>query len=236
MQQRLARRIPRGVIAGVATLVLVVGCGRENQQTQNSIQSPSPSVQPTAEQTTQKAEQTTPQTEQTTPQTEQITPKIEQTTPKAEQTIPKTEQTAQIYLLQDQGNKTSLVARPVALTKSAQNNPKVQLEEAFSSLLAASNSSEGGASSSIPPGTKLRGLTVQDDTVSVDLSNEFTSGGGATSMQGRLGQVIYTATSLNPNAKVFLSVEGKPLKELGGEGLVIDQPITRKDYQQDFSL
>ena len=145
-------------------------------------------------------------------------------------------QTAQIYLLEDRNNKLELVPRPVTLTKSVNKNPSAVLEEAFNRLLTASTEAQAGASSSIPAGTKLRSLIVKDDTVSVDLSKEFTIGGGTASMQSRLGQIIYTATSLNPKAKVFLSVEGKPLTELGGEGLVVDQPMTRQAFDQDFQL
>lgn len=187
-------RIPRGVIAGVVTLALVAGCGRENQTVTTNTPTPSPVVQ-------------------------------------QEQ-----QQTAQVYLVKAQDNQIQLVGRPVASTKTANQNPKESLEEAFNRLLSGSTAAEAGVSSSIPQGTKLRSLAVKDDTVSVDLSKEFTSGGGTASMQSRLGQVIYTATSLDSKAKVYISVEGKPLTELGGEGLTIDQPMTRQSFDADFQL
>lgn len=146
------------------------------------------------------------------------------------------QQTAQVYLVAAQDNKIQLVGRPVGSSKTANQNPKESLEEAFNRLLSGATGTDAGVSSSIPQGTKLRSLAVKDDTVSVDLSKEFTSGGGTASMQSRLGQVIYTATSLNPKAKVYISVEGKPLTELGGEGLTIDQPMTRQSFDADFQL
>ena len=153
MQQQILCRIPRGVIAGVVTLALVTGCGRENQTVTNNTPTPSPAVQ-------------------------------------QEQ-----QQTAQVYLVEAQDNKIHLVGRPVASTKTGNENPKESLQAAFNRLLSGSTGADAGVSSSIPQGTKLRSLAVKDDTVSVDLSKEFTSGGGTASMQSRLGQVIYTATS-----------------------------------------
>lgn len=191
--------IPRSIIAGVVTLVLVAGCGNENQTVINSTPTPStPTPSPVVQQQQQ--------------------------------------QTAQVYLVEAKDNKISLVGRPVASTKAGNKNPKESLEEAFNRLLSTSTATETGASSTIPQGTKLRSLAVKDDTVSIDLSKEFTSGGGTASMQSRLGQVIYTATSLDPKAKVYISVEGKPLTELGGEGLTIDQPMTRQSFDADFQL
>jgi spore germination protein GerM len=134
---------------------------------------------------------------------------------------------AEIYLVEDNNGKLELIPRPITVEQKATNQEAV-LEQSFNRLLV---QSDGNA---IPQGTKLRSIKVDKDSITVDLSPEFTSGGGSFSMKGRLGQVIYTATSLNPKAKVFLSVNGQPLDTLGGEGLEISQPMTRESFQQDF--
>jgi spore germination protein GerM len=95
---------------------------------------------------------------------------------------------------------------------------------------------EGTGSTTIPKGTKLQSLKVENDGIHVNLSNEFTTGGGSTSMIGRVGQVVYTATTLNPNAKVYIEVNGKKLETLGGEGLEVEQPLTREKFDKDYSL
>ena len=55
-------------------------------------------------------------------------------------------------------------------------------------------------------------------------------------MIGRLGQVVYTATTENPDAPVWITVEGKKLEVLGDVGVEIRQPITRQTYNQDFPI
>lgn len=137
---------------------------------------------------------------------------------------------AQIYLVEDKNGKLELVARPITVEQKATNEAAI-LEQSFNRLLTQTQT-DGNA---IPQGTKLRSIKVEKDSITVDLSPEFTSGGGTFSMTGRLGQVIYTATSLNPKGKVFLSVDGKPLDILGGEGLEITQPMTRETFQKDFT-
>jgi spore germination protein GerM len=141
------------------------------------------------------------------------------------------QQTAQIYWLKDTGTHLEVVPTTLPV---ATNNPSAVLEVAFANLLA--GPTDATFSSTIPQGTKLRSVKIQNDGIHVDLSEEFTTGGGSASMMGRVAQVLYTATTLQPNAKVWLDVEGKPLDVLGGEGLELEQPMTRKSFKENFTL
>ena len=141
-------------------------------------------------------------------------------------------QTVQVYWVKEASGKFEGVPTKVAVKQA--DKPDATLQAAFNSLLAGPK--DASVSSEIPKGTKLRSLSVKNDGVYVDLSAEFTSGGGSNSMTGRLGQVIYTATSLKPNTKVWISVEGKPLELLGGEGLEVAQPSTRQSFDKNFPL
>lgn len=140
---------------------------------------------------------------------------------------------AQVYWLADSGGRMQL--QPVSVPPGKSANVKETLETAFKELLAGpKNSAE---ITTIPEGTKLLSLTTEKDGVRVNLSKEFTTGGGSTSMTGRLAQIIYTATSVDPQAQVWIEVEGKPLELLGeGEGLVVDQPMTRELFEENFEL
>jgi spore germination protein GerM len=143
-----------------------------------------------------------------------------------------TEQPLQVYWLKTAGDRIELAASPAQA--DASSDPNMLLKSALNQLL--QGSSDPTLTSTIPENTTLRGVAVKPDGIHVDLSRQFTTGGGSTSMTGRLAQVLYTATSLNPNAKVWLLVEGKRLEVLGGEGLVLEQPLTRKSFEQDFPL
>ncbi|MEO0967309.1 MAG: GerMN domain-containing protein [Cyanobacteria bacterium J06639_18] len=138
-----------------------------------------------------------------------------------------------IYWLRNAGTNLKLESQRIQI-KSNSRQPDRALQTAFKQLLA--GPTEGTESTTIPQGTQLLGIKVESDAVRINLSEEFTSGGGSTSMTGRLGQVIYTATSLNSKAKVYIEVNGKPLEVLGGEGLVLNQPLTRESFNQNFEL
>lgn len=148
-------------------------------------------------------------------------------------TQPGNEQTAQIYWLKDNGKNFDLVSQAIKV-KAAGDKPDQILAAAFQNLL--SGPTEGTGSTTIPSGTKLLSLKTDNDTIRVNLSEEFTSGGGTTSMMGRMGQIIYTATAINPNAKVYIDVNGKQLDVLGGEGLELEQPMTRDSFQKNYQL
>ena len=143
------------------------------------------------------------------------------------------EKEAQVYWLEPSG--TSLSLKPQGIQVQAdKNKPSEFLEAAFNSLLA--GPTEGSGSTAIPKETKLLGIKAEGDEVRVNLSDDFQFGGGSAGMIGRVGQVVYTATALNPNAKVYLELNGEQIEVLGGEGLELEQPLTRDNFTKNFEL
>jgi spore germination protein GerM len=126
--------------------------------------------------------------------------------------------------------------------KIASSNPETQntlVNKSLKTLLSSAGRATkigtvGKEVSAIPAKTKLISTTVKSDGIHIDLSKEFMEGGGSTSMLGRLARILYTATERNTKAKVWITVEGKKLETLGGEGIEVKQPITRKSFQEEF--
>lgn len=138
------------------------------------------------------------------------------------------------YWLTVSGAEIALAPQPLNIDADAE--PEVVLQTAMETLLAGPKQS-ADAVTTIPAGTRLLSVEVRSQGIYVDLSSEFSQGGGSSSMTTRVAQVLYTATSLDPEMGVFLSVEGQPLGEsypLGGEGLVLSQPLTRAQFVKDF--
>lgn len=90
---------------------------------------------------------------------------------------------------------------------------------------------EEGGTSVIPMGTKLLGVERDGATLFVDLSSEFESGGGSLSMQMRVAQVVYTATQFDGIDAARILIEGEMVDAIGGEGVVVAEPLTRRDFQ-----
>ena len=152
------------------------------------------------------------------------TPNVPENQPMATET-----ENVQVYWLDDD---LKLVPSLVKVEKA--DNEEKSLENTFQVLLA--GKPQGSNGTTIPDGTKLLNLDIEEDGIHLDLSSEFITGGGSTSMTGRLGQIIYTATNLKPNEKVWINVDGKPLEVLGGEGLMVEQPMTRQLFDEYFSF
>ena len=161
-----------------------------------------------------------------------VKPSVE---PNQTQTSPPvaSQKTATVYWLEPSGTSFNLVPKSVPVQADV-NKPSEFLEAAFTRLLA--GPTEGTESTTIPENTKLLGVKSEGDEVRVNLSEDFQFGGGSTSMIGRVGQIVYTATALNENAKVYLELDGEPLEVLGGEGLELQQPLTRDNYMKNFEL
>lgn len=143
------------------------------------------------------------------------------------------EKEATVYWLESNGTGFNLQAQGIQV-QADKSNPSEFLEAAFNSLLA--GPTEGSGSTAIPKETKLLGIKAEGDEVRVNLSEDFQFGGGSAAMIGRVGQVVYTATALNPNAKVFLELDGEQIEVLGGEGLELEQPLTRDNFTKNFEL
>lgn len=89
---------------------------------------------------------------------------------------------------------------------------------------------KNGFFTEIPLGTKLRHIHRQKQTIIADFSKELEEyGGGAARVQGLLAQIVYTLTEISGASSVQILVEGKTEAALGGEGYIIDKPLTRKD-------
>jgi spore germination protein GerM len=142
------------------------------------------------------------------------------------------EQNVEICWLNPTNNRIELASSTMTFQKSVK--PERVLEKAFETLLAGPKDAQ--YTTTIPKGTKLLNLEVDQKGVHVNLSQEFLSGGGSASMSSRLAQVIYTATSSNGKDQVWINVDGKPLESLGGEGIIVNQPMTRENFKANFTL
>ena len=90
---------------------------------------------------------------------------------------------------------------------------------------------EAGATTTIPEGTELLGVELRGDALYVDLSSEFESGGGSMSMQMRVAQVVYTGTQFPGIDSVRIMLEGQEVDAIGGEGVMVERPLTRRDFE-----
>ena len=104
---------------------------------------------------------------------------------------------------------------------------------AMNALIAGPAASErdGGISSAVPAGTQLLGLTIENGVATVDLSSEFESGGGSASVLTRLGQVVFTLTQFPTVDSVVFRIEGRTVTVFSSEGLTLDGPVARSDYE-----
>jgi germination protein M len=89
-----------------------------------------------------------------------------------------------------------------------------------------------GMVSTIPDGTTFLGLSIKDGVATVDLSKEYASGGGSLSMFMRLAEVVFTATQFPTVEGVNFKLDGVPVDVFGGEGIILDHPMNRTDYEE----
>ncbi|HEX2057099.1 MAG TPA: Gmad2 immunoglobulin-like domain-containing protein [Actinomycetota bacterium] len=118
-------------------------------------------------------------------------------------------------------------------TRQAQVTPPQFATAAVTELLEGPTAEEAsnGWGTAIPAGSQLLGLSVAGGTATVDLSSEFESGGGSLSARMRLAQLVYTLTEFQTVQRVALEIEGQTATSFSSEGIVIDGPMTRADFE-----
>lgn len=122
-----------------------------------------------------------------------------------------------VYFVRSQELDSQLepVSRPLKV-----QDQEARLKNVLDALIAGPNAEEKarGLSSAIPQETRVLGLELAGDLVTVNLSAEFERGGGTALMTARLNQLFYTLTEEPAVRRVSLDVDGWPVKVFSGQG------------------
>lgn len=105
-------------------------------------------------------------------------------------------------------------------------------QKALGELLAGPNPDEKleGITTQLPAGTRVLRIRVKGHVAIVDFNRKLeTYGGGSARLEGMIAQIVYTATEIPGVEKVWIWMEGEKEVVLGGEGLVLDRPLSRRD-------
>ena len=102
-----------------------------------------------------------------------------------------------------------------------------QLKFAIKTLINGPSAKEKklGVYTEIPSGTRLISITESPSRVVINLSSDFENGGGTDGLYKRLYQLIKT-TKINSNLPLYLQLDGKQVDVIGGEGIMINQPLS----------
>jgi hypothetical protein len=87
---------------------------------------------------------------------------------------------------------------------------------AITTMLEAGSAFDPDYSSGWPAAARLRGLSIDGDTVTVDLSRAATNNVGAEAAEQAIQQLVWTATAASGRSGVRLLLEGEPVSELWG--------------------
>lgn len=145
------------------------------------------------------------------------------------ETAPKPEPVEKVYVTvyfigQDPASKSEVYKAVKREYDKTIDGSKIRY--AVKSLVAGPTSYEKskGVYSEIPSGTNVISVNEQADKVIVNLNAAFEGGGGTDSTYKRLYQLIKTVKR-NTDKPVYLYIEGQKADVIGGEGIMITQPL-----------
>lgn len=136
---------------------------------------------------------------------------------------------AKIYFTQidDQDNLTlKSIPRKIIYTDSP-------LTETIKVLLAGPQANEEKLSivTNIPPDSKLLSVKVNNNVAYINFNKNFEYNQfGRESTINQLKQIVYTATEFKNVKSVQFMIEGNIKTYLGGEGVIINRPLSRDDF------
>lgn len=139
----------------------------------------------------------------------------------------KQEKNIKIYLLDNSGNLKAV--NRICNTESEASCFKYAIKELISAPTKWEKSK--GYTSEIPVGTKILSIRESANSIMIDLSQNFESGGGAESTYARVKQIIKTANA-NTNIPTYLYINGKQANVIGGEGIMIKQPLNERSFDE----
>ena len=88
-----------------------------------------------------------------------------------------------------------------------------------------------GTYTEIPKTTKILSIKQTDKKVIINFNEDFQNGGGTDSIYSRMMQLIKTAINNTENKKIYLYLNGKQVNIIGGEGIMITQPLNEKSLE-----
>lgn len=154
------------------------------------------------------------------------TPHVEKTV-SAKPYVPRGKELNIYFVKEDDGNLDIL---PLSRPKYSND----ALTSAIEELLQGPDRKEAnsGYGTEIPRGTILLGINRSGNDLELNLSRRFAAGGGPTSMEIRLEQLVKTVKDIEPNVDVYVNIEGQRLSASSADGLEIAQPVNRQpDFQ-----
>lgn len=86
------------------------------------------------------------------------------------------------------------------------------------------NEKKKGVISEIPRRTQLLNVESYDNMLIINLTQNFEAGGGTESVTTRLSQLAHTVSDMT-DMPVYLYLNGKEVSVLGGDGILVKQPI-----------
>ncbi|OGC14598.1 hypothetical protein A3J90_03335 [candidate division WOR-1 bacterium RIFOXYC2_FULL_37_10] len=137
----------------------------------------------------------------------------------------KREPSFNVYFLK--GDEIKAVSRP--LSKMDEILSKASFE-----LLKGPNEKEleDGYFSEIPKGTQILSVKKGEDAVEINFNKKLEGyGGGSSRVIALVAQIVYTFTETANVDKVRIMIEGDQEIVLGGEGYIIDHPLSRDDIR-----